>query len=150
MKRGTYRTRRNQLVVLPVGLIAPLLGLILAASPSASLPIRLVGLVGLVGGVAYVWRGVRIGVDIDDDGVIVRGPFTSERLSKDDIAAVGTHTWFANVVVNFDLKDGRRLGTNLIQGARTTSPDGTTKDVMSVLQRELAAPSPEPLLQRPS
>jgi hypothetical protein len=95
------------------------------------------GVAGIPLGWAYIRRGVSIGVDIDEAGVVVRGPFSSQRVSKDDIIGVGTHRWFVNMVVHFNLRDGRRLGTNLIQGALVTWPGGNTKDILSVLQREL-------------
>jgi hypothetical protein len=41
------------------------------------------------------------------------------------------------MVIHFDLRDDRRLETNLIQGALVTWRGGKTKDILSVLQREL-------------
>jgi hypothetical protein len=58
-------------------------------------------------------------------------------MHKDDIVAIGTSRWFVNLVVYFELKDGRRLGTNLIQGARVRFPEGATKDAVAVLERDL-------------
>ncbi len=45
------------------------------------------------------------------------------------------------MVVHFDLSDGSRLGTDLIQGAWVTWESGKTKDILAVLKEELAIPS---------
>jgi hypothetical protein len=41
------------------------------------------------------------------------------------------------MVVHFDLGDGRRLGTNLIQDAVVSWEGGRTRDILSVLRGEL-------------
>jgi hypothetical protein len=76
---------------------------------------------------------------MDDAAVVVRGPFSSHRVPKRDIVGVGIHRWAVNMVVHLDLRDGRRLETNLIQGALVTWRGGRTKDILSVLQRDLNA-----------
>jgi hypothetical protein len=128
----------------PFGLILGILGLVLAGAPPTPIPLRVFGLVCI--GLAW-WFGTaggRIGMDIDEAGVVVRGPFSSKRISRTEIVRVGTHKWFVNTVVHLDLRDGRRLGTNLIQGALVTWRGGETRDILAVLQRELATDSGPP------
>jgi hypothetical protein len=73
------------------GLLIGLLGLILAGAAPSPIAVRLLGGLGVVLAVAYVWRGVRIGVDIHHASVVVHGAWKSDRVAVDDIAGVGTH-----------------------------------------------------------
>lgn len=123
----------------PFGALIGVLGLVLAGAPPAPILVRVLGLAGIPLAWWFGTVGGRIGVDIDEAGMVVHGPFRSQRVSRYDIVGVGTHRWFANMVVHLDLRDGRRLGTNLIQGALVTWQDGKTKDILSVLQHELDA-----------
>lgn len=132
-----YRTRRNQIAIYPFSVLIGLIGLLLAGASAAPIAARLVG----VGLILLVWPytrwGLRIGVDIADSEIVVHGPYKSQHLIRDDIVDMGTYRWFANKIVYFDLQDGRRLRTNLIQGALVTWQGGRTKDILSVLRQEL-------------
>lgn len=132
-----YRTRRNQIAVYPFSLLIGLSGLLLAGASGSPIAARLVGIGFLLIVWPYTRWGLRIGVDVADGEIIVRGPYKSQRLFRDDIMDMGTYRWFANKVVYFDLRDGRRLRTNLIQGALVTWQGGGTKDILSVLRHEL-------------
>jgi hypothetical protein len=126
----------------PFGVVLGVLGLVVAGAAPAPIPVRVFGLICLPLAWWFGTLGGRIGVDIGAADVVVRGPFGSERLTRAEIVDVGVHRWFLNMVVHFDLSDGRRLGTNLIQGVMVNWEGGTTKDILSVLGHELDAYSP--------
>jgi xanthosine utilization system XapX-like protein len=132
-----YRTWRNRLAVYPFGILIGILGLILAAASPAPVAVRIVGVAGIPLAWLYIRRGTRIGVEVTNDGIVVYGPLSTQRVSTADVLNVGTHRWFMNQVVHLDLRDGRRVETNLIQGVLVTWHGGKTKDILSVLQREL-------------
>jgi hypothetical protein len=121
----------------PSGIILGVLGLVVAGASPAPVPVRIFGLICIPLAWWFGTIGGRIGVDINEADILVRGLFGSERLSRADIVGVGTHRWFLNFVVHFDLRHGRRLSTNLIQSARVSWKDGRTNDILSVLQGEI-------------
>jgi len=99
---------------------------------------RIAGVVGLLLAWMFVRRGIRLGLELKPGGeVTVYGPFSTITLSRDEIADVDTHKWFANKVVDIKLQGGRSIPTTLIQGARVSSQAGETKDIVGVLRREL-------------
>lgn len=134
-----YRCSRNRVAVEAFGVLIVFLGLVLAAGNRPSVPLRLGGVGAVLIGIGLIWWGRRIGVDVEGSNVVVRGPLQT-RVSKDDIVSVGTRRWFANHVVYLELRDGRRLDTNLIQGARVTWAGGQTSDILMVLATELGLP----------
>jgi hypothetical protein len=135
--RRHYRTWRNRVGVYFFGSVIGILGLVLAGASPAPIAVRIVGVAALPLAWLYVRRGTRIGVEVTNDGIVVYGTFSTQRVSTADVLNVGTHRWFMNQVVHLDLRDGRRVETNLIQGALVTWHGGKTKDILSVLQREL-------------
>jgi hypothetical protein len=121
------------------GVLIGVLGVAVAGAAPAPIPVRIVGVVCIPLAWVYIRRGRRIGVEVGRGGAVVYGPFSTQWVSRDDVLDVGTHRWFMNTVIHLDLRDGRRVETNLIQGALVTWPDGKTTDIRSVLKRELNA-----------
>jgi hypothetical protein len=115
------------------------LGIAVAGASAAPIPLRVVGIAAIPLAWAYIWRGVRIGVEVCDGYIVIYGPFRTQRVSRVDVLRISTHSWFMNTVVHLDLQDGRRIETNLIQGALVTWHGGKTRDILSVLRRELGA-----------
>lgn len=137
-----YRTRRNQIAIWSFGLFIVAISFVVAVG-TGPIWAHIAGLIGLLVGIAYIRRGIAIGIDIRGESILVRGPFRSQRVRAREIVGVETKLWFANPVVRLVTHDGRRFDTNLIQGARTTCPAGHTMDVLRTLQKRLELPTPE-------
>jgi hypothetical protein len=114
-----YRTWRNRVLLYPFGVLAAVLGLAVAGAPVA-LPVRIPTLAGLAFAFWLIRRGTHVGLEVGTKGIEVYGPFRTQHVSWDQVAGLGTYRWFANKVVELDLSDGRKLETNLIQGALVT------------------------------
>jgi hypothetical protein len=137
-----YRTLRNRIAIYPFGVVIGLLGLILAGATSAPIALRIFGAMAIPIAVIYTRRGLRLGIRLNESEVVVYAPFRTLHVQRADVAGVGLHKWFANWVVHIELRDGRRIETNLIEGALVTWKDGKTKHILVALEHELGALPP--------
>jgi len=113
------------------------MGVLLVLVPRGGLVVHAGAAVIVVALVWMVRRAARIGVEVDEGGLVVYGPARSQRVSWAGVAGFGTHRWGTSEVVDVRLVDGRVLNANLIQGARADWENGKTDDILSVLRREL-------------
>lgn len=112
-----YRSRRVKWIIYPFAAVAMLLGIVLAATPHHISPaIR----VAAVAGVAACWwmarRAGRLGLEVDETGIVRLGAFQTQHITWDEIVGLSTARVFASVIVYLNLADGRRLQTGLVQG----------------------------------
>jgi hypothetical protein len=137
VNRRHYKTRRNGLAFYPFLVVTVVVGLSIAVAPGGGFLPPLAGGVFIFLAVWFTKRGRRLGVEVGEEGIVVYGPFSTQRVAWDDVVGLDTHRWSINEIVDLRLADGRTLNTNLIQGAPVTWQGGKTKDILSVLQVEL-------------
>jgi hypothetical protein len=135
--RRHYKLRRIWLAAYPFAAVMVLAALSIAVAPGGGLLLPVVGAAIVLLAVWFTRRGMRIGVEVGPDEIVVYGPVRTQRLLWHDVAGVSTHRWSINRVVDLKLADGRTVNTNLIQGASVGWRGGKTTDILSVLQGEL-------------
>ena len=137
--RRHYKLRRMWFFILPFAAVTVLVGLSIAVAPRGGLLAPVAGAAFVFLGVWYARRGLRIGVEVGPDEIVVYGPFRTQQLLWRDVASLRTHRWSINQVVDLELTDGRLVNTNLIQGASVGWHGGKTTDILSVLQADLGS-----------
>jgi Bacterial PH domain len=136
VNRRHYKTRRNGLAFYPFLVVTVAVGLSIAVAPGGGFLLPLAGGVFIFLAVWFIKRGMRLGVEVGEEGIVVYGPFSTQRVAWDDVVGLDTHRWSINKIVDLKLRDGHTVNTNLIQGALVTWQGGKTKDILSVLQAE--------------
>lgn len=137
MGKRHYRTQRNRFFAYPFGGLAIVVGLIVILAPRGGLAIH-ISAAGCLAFVLWLIRNaLRLGIATDEGGVVVYGPISAQRVTWGEIAGLDTHRWSINQIVDLQLVDGRKLNTNLIQGASVTWHGGKTSDILDVLGKEL-------------
>ncbi len=105
-----------------------------AARPASS---RIVGLVLWAAFVAVVGlRSARVGVQVSDAHLRLRGTFRTADVPWGEVRRFHAAPWRNDVGVFVDVADGTELRLPaILQGRRVSWPGGSTRDVLSVLER---------------
>jgi len=105
-----------------------------AARPASG---RIIGLVLWIAFIAVVGlRSARVGVYVSETHLRLRGTFRTADVPWDEVRGFHTAPWRNDVGVFVDLADGTELRLPaILQGRRVSWPGGSTRDVLSVLER---------------
>jgi hypothetical protein len=142
MSNRHYRTRRNRVAYFPLWLCTVVIALIVALVPRGPAAIHVGAAIALV---VLLWLGrniYRLGINLTDDGITVYGAVRTRHVAWREVVAVETHRWMGGEIADLALSNGRRVNTNLIQGAPVSwaagEAAGETTDIVSELTSAVA------------